>query len=47
MLFLWGREVSLQCLQNSALIAIEGSGITIELIAEDRNILSSYVRDVH
>lgn len=39
-----GRDLSLQHLQNSALIAIEGFGTTtIELIAEDRSLLISYI----
>lgn len=39
-----GQDLLLQCLRKSAVIAIEGFGTTIiELIAEDRNLLISYI----
>lgn len=45
---LQGMDKLLQCLRKSAVIAIEGSGTTtIELIAENRNLVISYIQDVH
>lgn len=41
---LWGRDLSLQCLQYSALIRNKGFGTTtVTLIAEDRNMLILYI----